>query len=178
MNYSEAKNLVFNFINLHHKTLSTKDEFNAIVTHWILNPHTCPPEMPAEVFVQCRRLFGFSCGKDIDDSLSAEKKSLYQLSLDFNSKSLPFPPPKEPKFTFIDLFAGIGGIRIAFQNAGGRCMFSSEWDKYAKKTYEANFGEMPYSDIRKIDKKPILFVFMQFLLETYQSSSYRSALPV
>ena len=45
-------------------------------------------------------------------------------------------------FRFIDLFAGIGGIRIPFEELGGECVFSSEWDKYSQMTYEANFGEM------------------------------------
>jgi len=53
-------------------------------------------------------------------------------------------------FTFIDLFAGIGGMRIAFERAGGRCMFSSEWDSEAQKTYAANFGEVPHGDIAEI----------------------------
>jgi DNA (cytosine-5)-methyltransferase 1 len=44
-------------------------------------------------------------------------------------------------FTFIDLFAGIGGLRRGFEAAGGRCIFTSEWDKYAQKTYRANFGD-------------------------------------
>ncbi|MEX0896022.1 MAG: DNA cytosine methyltransferase [Patescibacteria group bacterium] len=58
-------------------------------------------------------------------------------------------------FKFIDLFAGIGGTRIAFENAGGECVFSSEWDKHSQKTYEANFGEIPHGDITKIDEKEI-----------------------
>ncbi|EPF9407863.1 TPA: DNA cytosine methyltransferase, partial [Neisseria gonorrhoeae] len=53
----------------------------------------------------------------------------------------------KPKFTFIDLFAGIGGFRIAMQNLGGEYVFSSEWDEKAKLTYEANFGEVPFGDI-------------------------------
>jgi len=53
-------------------------------------------------------------------------------------------------FSFIDLFAGIGGIRLPFDELGGECKFSSEWDKYAKMTYEANFGEKPAGDITKI----------------------------
>lgn len=65
---------------------------------------------------------------------------------------IPFPSPKKPKFKFIDLFAGIGGIRMAYQNNGGRCVFSSEWDSFAKKTYEANFGEVPFGDITKISE--------------------------
>jgi len=58
-------------------------------------------------------------------------------------------------FTFIDLFAGIGGMRIALEKAGGRCIFSSEWDKYAQKTYFENFGEVPAGDIRKIKSSDI-----------------------
>ena len=50
-------------------------------------------------------------------------------------------------FTFIDLFAGIGGFRLAFETLGGECVFSSEWDKHAAATYCANFGETPYGDI-------------------------------
>lgn len=68
---------------------------------------------------------------------------------------VPFPPNKNPKFKFIDLFAGIGGIRMAYQNLGGKCVFSSEWDKFAKKTYEANYGEVPFGDITQIDEKSI-----------------------
>lgn len=68
---------------------------------------------------------------------------------------VPFPPPANPKFKFIDLFAGIGGFRIAFQNLGGKCVFSSEWNKYSQKTYEANFGEVPFGDITKIDETTI-----------------------
>ncbi len=68
---------------------------------------------------------------------------------------VPFPPPNNPKFTFIDLFAGIGGMRIAFQNLGGKCVFSSEWDKFAQQTYEANFGEVPFGDITRISEETI-----------------------
>ncbi|MBQ4440253.1 MAG: DNA (cytosine-5-)-methyltransferase [Kiritimatiellae bacterium] len=68
---------------------------------------------------------------------------------------VPFPPPEHPKFTFIDLFAGIGGIRLGYQLLGGKCVFSSEWDKEAAKTYFSNFGEMPFGDIQKIEPKNI-----------------------
>lgn len=57
---------------------------------------------------------------------------------------------KESDFTFIDLFAGIGGIRIGFEDLGGECVFSSEWDKYCKVTYQTNFSEIPYGDITQI----------------------------
>jgi len=66
---------------------------------------------------------------------------------------IPFPKPAFPKFTFIDLFAGIGGFRIAMQAHQGECIFSSEWDKYAQRTYYANFGEIPFGDITKEETK-------------------------
>lgn len=56
-------------------------------------------------------------------------------------------------FKFIDLFAGIGGARLAFEKAGGRCVFTSEYDPACKRTYEENFGEIPHGDIRFIDIK-------------------------
>jgi len=62
---------------------------------------------------------------------------------------LPYPPPAKPKFDFIDLFAGIGGFRIAFQELGGKCVFSCEWDKYAQQTYRENYGETPFGDVRQ-----------------------------
>src|SRR3989344_924453 len=66
------------------------------------------------------------------------------------------PKPLLPStYTFIDLFAGIGGFRIALERGGGECVFSSEWDKYAQKTYKAWFGEMPAGDIRKINPADI-----------------------
>lgn len=55
------------------------------------------------------------------------------------------------RFTFIDLFAGIGGFRMALQNVGGECLFSSEWDESAQKTYYENYGDVPFGDITKID---------------------------
>lgn len=64
-------------------------------------------------------------------------------------------PNDNSKFKFIDLFAGIGGMRTAFEKAGGQCVFTSEWDKYPAKLYEDNFGEKPAGDITKIDAKDI-----------------------
>jgi DNA (cytosine-5)-methyltransferase 1 len=71
------------------------------------------------------------------------------ISYDFlkSTNLIPFPEPVNPKFTFIDLFAGIGGFRIAFQSLGGKCVFTSEWDESAQKTYQVNFGEKPEGDI-------------------------------
>jgi DNA (cytosine-5)-methyltransferase 1 len=64
---------------------------------------------------------------------------------------VPFPPVQTPDFTFIDLFAGIGGMRLALQKLNGKCVFSSEWDLQAQVTYSTNFGEVPFGDITKID---------------------------
>lgn len=72
-----------------------------------------------------------------------------QYSLFSELFSVPFLPIKSPKFTFIDLFAGIGGFRMAMQNIGGKCVFSSEWDTQAQKTYLLNYGEVPFGDITK-----------------------------
>lgn len=58
---------------------------------------------------------------------------------------------QRPKFRYIDLFAGIGGIRIPFQEAGGKCVFTSEWDSFAQKTYKMNFGGEIYGDITKVN---------------------------
>lgn len=64
-------------------------------------------------------------------------------------------PKQESKFKFIDLFAGIGGTRMGFEKVGGECVFTSEWDSSCQKTYQANFGEIPYGDITKINAEEI-----------------------
>ncbi|MBR4585229.1 MAG: DNA (cytosine-5-)-methyltransferase [Bacteroidales bacterium] len=66
---------------------------------------------------------------------------------------VPFPAPEKTRFTFIDLFAGMGGFRLAMQAQGGKCVFSSEWNQYAQKTYMANFGDVPFGDITKEETK-------------------------
>ena len=63
--------------------------------------------------------------------------------------------PEDADFTFIDLFAGIGGMRLAYESAGGHCVYSNEWNKYSQQTYFANFGEQPEGDITKVDENAI-----------------------
>ena len=70
-------------------------------------------------------------------------------------ENINFNPVEKPKFTFIDLFAGIGGMRLGFESAGGACVFSSEFDKFAQDTYFANYGEHPFGDITLIDEENI-----------------------
>lgn len=74
--------------------------------------------------------------------------------------ALPFSAPENSapdtsRFTFIDLFAGIGGFRLAFESVGGRCLFASEWDRFSTKTYFENFGHIPSGDITKISSSEI-----------------------
>jgi len=102
-------------------------------------------------------------------STEQEKEELLNTLEDYNSVNLvadlpnqtslflypqvPFPDPENPTFAFIDLFAGIGGFRIAMQSLGGKCVFSSEWDQESQKTYKANFGDLPFGDITKEETK-------------------------
>ncbi len=85
---------------------------------------------------------------------------LFESNRDFvidgsSDKQSPVVDIRDSKFRFIDLFAGIGGIRIGFERAGGKCVFTSEWDKSCQKSYEMNFGEKPHGDITKINAKDI-----------------------
>ncbi len=70
-------------------------------------------------------------------------------------KNVNVEPDNPVNFTFIDLFAGIGGMRLAYQFAGGTCVYSSEWNKYSQQTYAANFGETPEGDITKVNAADI-----------------------
>ena len=79
---------------------------------------------------------------------------VFQLNLFHDLLNAPFHSAS-PKFTFVDLFAGIGGIRIPFTELGGKCVFSSEWDKAAQISYSYNFGEVPFGDITKINSDSI-----------------------
>lgn len=79
-----------------------------------------------------------------------ERMKSYIANAPFN-----FKEDQTPLFDFIDLFAGIGGIRLPFQELGGKCVFTSEWDKFAQKTYLANYGEMPNGDITQITSAKI-----------------------
>ena len=86
---------------------------------------------------------------DEENDIVSEPAVDYSYSLFSDIVHPRFPSVANPKFTFIDLFAGIGGFRIALQSLGVKCVFSSEWDANAQKTYFYNFGEIPYGDITK-----------------------------
>ncbi len=88
--------------------------------------------------------------RTLESYVVREQLELYSSNYDDKSKK-----GKTPLFTFIDLFAGIGGIRTAFEKNGGNCLFSSEWDRWCQKTYYRNFGVVPYGDITKIPAEEI-----------------------
>lgn len=81
-----------------------------------------------------------------NSNIVAEQALQYLL---FEVENVPFPTPENYKFTFIDLFAGVGGFRMALQNTGGKCIYTSEYEPFAKKTYRTNYGEIPFGDITK-----------------------------
>ena len=86
---------------------------------------------------------------------SSIQDSISSALIQFLSRQSQESSPDNAAFTFIDLFAGIGGMRIAFERAGGHCVYSNEWNKYSQQTYFANFGEQPDGDITKIDPASI-----------------------
>lgn len=90
-----------------------------------------------------------------DNNVKIVAENAFQKLL-FEVNDVPFPTPVNYSFKFIDLFAGIGGFRIALQNLGGKCIFTSEWDKDAQKTYRNNFGEVPFGDITKEETKKFI----------------------
>ena len=125
----------------------TTNNDSAIITHYLQNANTkyaLPFEKDALYLLNSQYE---------DKEIGVVKEPEIQYNLFPELFSVPFPAPKNPKFTFIDLFAGIGGFRIAMQEQGGKCVFSSDWNAYAQKTYLANFGEVPFGDITKEQTK-------------------------
>ena len=132
-------------------------ELAAIISHWMQSPSDPP--------ILLDRSFGRKWEYILRNWIALKiKQSSYnvncnsgksvQLKIDFTG--VPFGPLKKAKFNFIDLFAGIGGFRIALQNLGGKCLFSSEWDDHAKETYFQNYGEWPFGDITKLSRFRLL----------------------
>jgi len=126
---------------------ATTDDDKAILSHWLHNKGSSSAGFYNKRAKELlpRNLFELLSRTDFRVGEGTQSRFLFPELF-----QVPFPPPENPKFTFIDLFAGIGGIRLGFQSAGGKCVFSSEWDANAAKTYAANFGEQPFGDITKI----------------------------
>jgi len=127
----------------------------AAFTHYLHNHQNGVSSFYKKEAIQhVKRALEYKFPNEDISSIAAEEALQYML-FDFK-KDVPFPEPEKPKFKFIDLFAGIGGFRIAMQSLGGKCVFTSEWDEQAKKTYEANFGEVPFGDITKEETKKFI----------------------
>lgn len=125
------------------------NEVEAMVTHWLQSQNEAIPFFTAPMRKRCIALLQQNQASALRSKGIRELSASYQAQIPIDWEDIPYPPVKKTKFTFIDLFAGIGGFRIAFQELGGKCVFSCEWDKYAQKTYERNFGECPYGDVHQ-----------------------------
>jgi modification methylase hpaII len=135
-------------------TIIPFEEQMAIVSHYLHNQgykSAKPYENKAEGLIE--DIYNVH-QKTVDTSCVSDVSVQYSLFSDLFS--VPFLPTDNPKFTFIDLFAGIGGFRMAMQNLGGKCVFSSEWDAQAQKTYLLNYGEVPFGDITKETTKAFI----------------------
>ena len=120
---------------------------NAVLTHYIHNSKNGVAQFYKKDAVEyTQEILAYKYPDEDITFRVAEEALQYGI---FDTFQVPFPPVEKPKFKFIDLFAGIGGFRVAMQNLGGKCVFTSEWDKDAKRTYKANFGETPFGDITK-----------------------------
>ena len=124
-------------------------EDKAVITHYLHNVHNGVSKHYKKDALKV--LKNFVEYKQEENNSIAEEEALQQLL--FEVENVPFPTPKNYTFKFIDLFAGIGGFRLALQNIGGKCVYTSEWENAAKKTYRENFGEIPFGDITKKSTK-------------------------
>jgi DNA (cytosine-5)-methyltransferase 1 len=122
------------------------DNRKAVLTHYLHNyTNGIKDHFKKEATEYLKQIVEY---KSDEENISLVQDIALQQLL-FEVDDVPFPTPKNYSFKFIDLFAGIGGFRLALQNLGGKCVFTSEWDENAKKTYRANFGEVPFGDITK-----------------------------
>jgi len=138
-----------------NRLLDASESGKAALTHYMHNHQNGVSKFYKKEAVQhVKRALEY---KYPDENISSQfaEEALQYMIFDFK-KDVPFQEPNNPKFKFIDLFAGIGGFRIAMQSLGGKCVFTSEWDEKAKKTYEANFGEVPFGDITKEETKKFI----------------------
>jgi DNA (cytosine-5)-methyltransferase 1 len=122
------------------------DNKKAVLTHYLHNFHNGVSKHYKKDALKIIK--EFVQYKEVEEKVPMVVEDALQQLL-FEVENVPFPTPENYTFKFIDLFAGIGGFRLAMQNLGGKCVFTSEWDKEAQKTYRANFGEIPFGDITK-----------------------------
>src|SRR5690554_799263 len=133
------------------KLIELENNREAVLTHYLQNSKNgVSKSYKKEAVAFAKEVLEHKYPEEEITNKVAEEALQYGI---FDTYNAPFPPPEKPKFKFIDLFAGIGGFRLALQNLGGKCVFTSEWDKEAKRTYKANFGETPFGDITKEETK-------------------------
>lgn len=146
---SEKRNLIWKQYASNDNEISLVEKL-AYVSHFLQNIDNCYP-YSQKAILYLNEILDINLD-DTETGLVSEYEGIpYNL---FPEISAPkFPSIDVPKFNFIDLFAGIGGFRLALQNLGGKCIFSSEWDSDAQKTYFNNFGEIPFGDITKREIK-------------------------
>ncbi len=119
------------------------------------------------------RAYGKSVERNITNKPKAvNKRELSEYGLFPDLADVPFPNPQTGKHTLIDLFAGIGGIRLPFNELGYKCVFSSEWDKHAQQTYLANFGEKPFGDITLEETKKHIPKHFDLLLAGFPCQAF------
>ncbi len=124
-----------------------KQELAAIISHWLQSPHEEPLLLDGNYADKWSKILN-SYLRIGEKGLFSESSKEESVRPKLNYKDLPYPPGKKAKFKFIDLFAGIGGFRLALQSLGGKCVMSSEWDPEAKETYYKNYGEIPFGNIK------------------------------
>lgn len=134
------------FDNKNYQIRLHKSENKAILTHYLHNVTNGLSKHYKDEAINILDNY-VNYKQEIQDIQIVRENAIQQLL--FEVENVPFSTPKNYNFKFIDLFAGIGGFRIALQNVGGKCVYSSEWNKDAKTTYRANFGEVPFGDITK-----------------------------
>ncbi len=128
------------------KNLVDGIEDKAVVTHYLHNYRNgVKKHYEKDALNSIRNLVEY---KQSEEEISIVAEDALQQLL-FEVEKVPFPTHENYSFKFIDLFAGIGGFRLAMQNIGGKCVFTSEWNSEAQKTYRENFGEIPFGDITK-----------------------------
>lgn len=136
------------------KLVEPENNKEAVITHFL---HNCKNGVSQfyrkDAIKYTKEILEYNYPEEEITNYVAEEALQYGI---FDTFEIPFPPLENPKFKFIDLFAGIGGFRLAMQNLGGKCVFTSEWDKEAKRTYKANFGERPFGDITKEETKAFI----------------------
>jgi len=127
----------------------------AAFTHYLHNhlKEESSNRFKTEAIAHVRRALEYKYTDEVPNSVAED--ALQYMLFDFKNE-VPFPEPPKPIFNFIDLFAGIGGFRLALQNLGGKCIYTSEWDEQAKITYKANFGDVPFGDITKEKTKKFI----------------------